>query len=286
MYKAYFAQVYRAIGYIEEHLTDEVNVLEIAEYAGYSAFHFGRIFQGLTGESVMEYVRKRRLTMAACALVQTKRRILDIAVEYQYDSQEAFTRSFKRAYGMTPGVYRRRGVLMLLCVPLTLPLLMAPVRKGEHMEPKIVDKEAMLVVGLKYTGKNEHREIPALWDDFLPRCREVQHIAEPNVCLGVCGDMQADGAFSYLAGVPVTVEADISEGMVAWHVPAAKYAVFTHRGPLDGENSLASTNAYIYREWLPASGYQRADTPDLELYDHRFAFGQEQSEMDIYIPIK
>lgn len=283
----YCEHVAEAATFIEARLTDELSLQEVAEHVGYSVFHFARLFQGMTGESVMDYVRKRRLTMAAGALVQSSRRILDIAVEYQYDSQEAFTRSFKRAYGITPGGYRRRGSFSVLCFPLTLPMLLAPIWKGPQMEPKIIELNAMTVVGLAYLGKNENMEIPALWDAFNPRCMEVQHKTQPNTALGVCCDMQPDGSFSYIAGFQVDAATDIPDGMTAKQIPAAKYAVFTHRGPLFGvENDLMCTYAYIYREWLPKSGYQRAETPDFELYDERFTFGGDGSEMDIFIPIK
>ncbi|HEX2948445.1 MAG TPA: AraC family transcriptional regulator [Armatimonadota bacterium] len=280
----YFHQLQTAVTYIEEHLAEDIIPGDIAEQAGYSLFHFCRIFQGIAGESVMEYVRNRRLTKAACALVRSNRRILDIALDYAYESQAAFTRSFKRAYGVTPGRYRRQGKYMPLRVPL---ILASPGSQGESMEPTIVNLDAFIVVGLEYVGKNENGEIPALWDQYNARCGEVRHKTVPEAYLGVCGEMRSDGSYSYTAGARVTTAADVPVGMVAKVVPAAKYAVFTHRGPLFGvEKDLQSTYQYIYGEWLPKSEYDRADTPDFELYDERFADGQATSEMDIYIPLK
>ena len=107
----YYKWVYEAIAHIEANLGETLNLPEVAEQAGYSVFHFGRIFQGITGETVMEYVRKRRLTEAGKALLHSNQRILDIALDWQYDSQEAFTRAFKRAYGVPPGTFRRRKKL-------------------------------------------------------------------------------------------------------------------------------------------------------------------------------
>lgn len=155
------------------------------------------------------------------------------------------------------------------------------------MEPKIVQMEALTVVGLEYVGKNEHMEIPALWGAFIPRYDEVPHKQGPCGSVGVCADMQADGTFTYIAGVVVDRVDGLPAGMVAKEVPAAQYAVFTHHGPLfGGERDLAATMNYIYREWLPTSGYTRADTADLEIYDNRFAGNEPHSEIDIYIPIK
>lgn len=153
------------------------------------------------------------------------------------------------------------------------------------MEPKIVELAPMLVVGLEYVGKNEHGEIPALWEALPGRCAEITHVVNAYT-LGVCSELRADGAFSYVAGFEVDSAEDIPQGMVAKQLPAARYAVFTHHGPLfGGEHDLGATYADIYRDWLPKSGYQHAASPEFERYDERFAFGQAQSEMEIYIPI-
>src|SRR4030042_605877 len=114
----YYKWVYEAIIHIEANLSEEISLPEVAERAGYSVFHFGRIFQGVTGETVMDYVRKRRLTEAAKALVQTNRRILDTAFDWQYAPPEAFPRAFRRAYGMTPLAFRRRRLFVPLRGPL------------------------------------------------------------------------------------------------------------------------------------------------------------------------
>lgn len=282
----YYKWVYEAIVHIEANLDEEISLPEVAEKAGYSVFHFGRIFQGVTGETVMDYVRKRRLTEAAKALVQTNRRILDIALDWQYDSHEAFTRAFKRAYGVTPGIFRRRRVFVPLRVPLSLADIQPLGTKGAAMETSIINLPAMRVIGMAYVGKNENAEIHAMWDEFSRRFHEVPGKICPSVKLGVCGDVQEDNSFRYVAGFQVEADAPVPDGMTIFDVPAATYVVVTQRGVLsDEQHGLGAALNYVYREWLPQSGYQRAATPDLEWYDERFHFGQEDSEMDVYIPI-
>jgi AraC family transcriptional regulator len=286
MREQYYKWVYEAVLHIERNLGGPVDLPGVAARAGYSVFHFGRIFQGVTGETVMDYVRKRRLTEAARALVESDRRILEVALDWQYDSHEAFTRAFKRAYGVTPLAFRRRGIFVPLRAPLSLADIQPPGVRGVMMETRTVDLPAMRVVGLEYVGKNEDEEIPALWDVFLPRGSELQGPKSDCVCLGVCGDACEDGSFRYVAGCEVEADAPVPQGMVVFEVPAATYVVVTQRGPLfDEASGLRAVNAYIYREWLPKSGYQRAATPDLERYDERFAPGQQDSEMDVYVPI-
>ena len=234
----------------------------------------------------MEYVRNRRLTEAARALVETDRRILEVALDWQYDSQEAFTRAFKRAYGVTPGDFRRRRSFTPLRPPLSLIDLQPQGLKGVVMETRIVSLPAMRVIGMPYVGKNEHEEIHSMWGDFLPRRGEIQGKVRPEVMLGVCGDAQEDGSFRYVAGYEVEAGAPVPEGMIAWEVPAATYVVVTQRGPLDdAERGLGAAMAYVYKEWLPESGYQTAATPDLEWYGERFDPDEGESEMDVYTPI-
>lgn len=154
------------------------------------------------------------------------------------------------------------------------------------MKTRIVTLPAMRVVGLEYVGKHEHGEIGRMWGDFFPRAHEIQGKVRPGANLGVCGDAREDGSFRYVAGCHVKDDAPMPDGMAAFDVPAATYVVVTQHGLLsDPEHGLGAALTYAYREWLPQSGYQRAATPDIEWYDERFHDDQEDSEVDIYIPI-
>jgi len=154
------------------------------------------------------------------------------------------------------------------------------------METRIVSLPAMRVIGMEYVGKNGNAEIAAMWGVFIPRFGDVQGKVCPDAKLGVCGDSRENGSFRYVAGFEVEAGAPVPEGMATFDVPAATYVVVTQRGPLnDRERGLGSVLSYVYRDWLPQSGYKRADTPDLEWYDGRFRGDAEDSEMDVYTPI-
>jgi predicted transcriptional regulator YdeE/DNA-binding transcriptional MerR regulator len=152
--------------------------------------------------------------------------------------------------------------------------------KGQ-MEPRIVTKPAFTVVGVKYRGKNENNEIAQMWSEFIPRIREIEHKADPDVSYGICRPADADGVFEYVAGFEVKRVGDTPEGMVSWQVPEQRYAVFTCTLPTIGE-----AYQHAFQTWLPQSGYERGDGPDFELYPRDFDPDTEGSELAIYIPLK
>ena len=112
--------VNRAIALMEDNLTTATEPLRVAKAAGYSRFHFDRLFLATLGETPADYLRKRRLSEAARELVTTHKPLVEIALDYQFQSQEAFTRAFKRMFGISPGTYRKRGRLARAYPRITL----------------------------------------------------------------------------------------------------------------------------------------------------------------------
>ena len=147
-----------------------------------------------------------------------------------------------------------------------------------RMEPKIVTKPAFTVVGLMYHGKNENNEIPQVWDKLNPRYEEIQHRVGP--AYGVCGEMEDNGRFHYLAGFEVTTAPDLPPGMEKWDVPQQQYAIFPCT-----LKTIHETYQYIFDTWLPQSGYARADGPDFEFYGEEFNMATGEG-MAVYLPVK
>jgi len=152
------------------------------------------------------------------------------------------------------------------------------------MEPTIVKKPAFLVVGTPYFGKNEHGEIPQMWNVFNSRYGEIKDVSDPSVCYGICSAMDSTGAFEYVAAAPVLKVDDLPEGMVVRMVSQQEYAVFVHAGALD---TLHQTYDSIYKGWLPNSVYEFVSgAHDFELYDQDFKIGDPDSKLYIYVPVR
>jgi AraC family transcriptional regulator len=275
-----------ALKHIEDHLQDKLGLEELADVANYSAWHFHRLFTAYVGYGVSDYIRRRRLSEASQELIFTSRPIKEIAGSYGFDSQEAFTRAFKSYSGVTPGYARKQKGPLIRFSAINLVLYSRHFRKGDIiMIPRIEHREAFTVVGLAGQFTLENNTIPQLWDKFNPRAMEIRD-AQYDCCLGLCSyepDYEKGKPFTYMAGRIVSRVSDIPQGMTVREVPACDYAVFEHKGPLD---TLQKTYDYIYREWLPASEYEMAPHDDFEWYDYRFKFGQPDSILEIWIPIK
>ena len=160
------------------------------------------------------------------------------------------------------------------------------------LTPEIVELDTMTVVGMSSLISSKCNLIAKLWMRFMPRGTEVQHVAMQKVAFGVSSGMEmlsAEGEppeyeFMHLVGYPVDSAEDVPEGMSYKQVPAHKYAKFTHKGPI---STLGSTYNGIFMEWLPSSDEEYDPSGcDLEWYDERFKHEEEDSEFDIYVPIK
>jgi len=283
----YYSIIQDAVNYIEENLTSKLTLEDVSNTAYFSMYHFHRVFSAMAGSSIKDYIRARRLTKAAYELVNTNKRIIDIAIEYQFESQESFTRAFKKMYGITPGRYRQNKKHFILMQKKKLRKIRLNYLKGGiTLQAKIVERSEFKAVGMRYYGANKNNEITELWNKFVNRIREIKNRVEHKTSLGVCEyvpNLTDESQFGYIACVEVSSLDEVPEGMVGQVVTSNKYAVFTHKGPVD---RLGDTYEYIYSTWLPKSGYEPAPAHDFELYDDRFNLGSENSQMDIYIPIK
>ena len=171
---------FRGITYIEDHLWDGFSLEDVAGASAWSPYHYARLFRLVTDDSVMAYARRRRLTEVAKRLVLEEERLLDLAMDCQFGSQEAFTRAFVKQMGIPPGNLRnsRQLPFLNLQAPITLKMLNHMQNRGITMKPKIVTLDEIEIVGLaKRFNFNDGSEIVKLWGAFREMCAEIGDIA-------------------------------------------------------------------------------------------------------------
>nr|WP_275444865.1 GyrI-like domain-containing protein [Paenibacillus sp. ACRRX] len=282
--------VIKAITYIEDHLTDERLSTKVMEAAGYSPYHFHRIFLSVTRNSVSEYIRKRRLTQAAYDLFYTNQRIIDIAILYRFESQESFARAFGKMFSISPGQFRKQRDMKdtLFRAMEKLPLdevgLQQHLNKSISLVPAIVCLNKLHLVGMSIPGVNSD-EVGKLWRSFRQRLFEIERKPDTeDIFYAVIELTGRQWEVTYIACVEVASEESVVPlGMVAKLLPVVTYAVFTHKGTL---SRLSDTLQYIYETWLPQSGSVRTNFPEFVRYDHRYLGPMnEDSVLDIYIPV-
>jgi AraC family transcriptional regulator len=286
----YIERIQRGVEYIETRLDEDIALHDVARVAGVSQWHFQRMFQARTGETLKTYIRSRRLAASLERLIETDLRVLDIAMLAGFESQEAFARAFKRAFSLTPQEYRATGNKNLfLRKPRSDREYLKHIEQSVSHSPEIHRQSMLTLVGLRtlfYSVDSEKnnvgQELPALWAAFLPRLAVIPNRV-PGVCYGVVRQDPLDGErLEYHAAMEVTEVATLPEGMVAVEVPAGTYARFEHRGPAQ---RVDHTVSYAYGTWLPQSGHRHSYAPDLEIYGSAYHPTNDSSTMHYAIPL-
>lgn len=284
--------VQKALEAIEQGLCVQLEIRRLAALSGMSFWHFQRVFTELLGESVASYIRRRRLTEIARALRRTRRPILEIALEYQFQSHASFTRAFSATFGLSPSAYRRQ--------PRPLRGSRARVTRTQlrhflriSAEPELIDCLELHLVGLTavYQGitseqPNDTRVIPELWERFFARNHEIES-SYPDVRYGAwkfAPNQAAERPDAYiaLASVQTAPDAPVPSKMEKWIARPGRYARFLHRGPA---RLVGETISYIYTSWLPRANYRRGAGFDYLKLDSRFAGENDHSEIEYYLPI-
>ena len=284
-------QLNKAIAYVEEHINDETALADVSNVTSYSAYHFGRMFYYIAGMPLSEYIRKRKLSLAAMDLQSGNEKVIDVAVKYGYDSADSFTRAFSKQHGVTPSASRKPGVSLTIFPPLTFKIKIEGV---QEMNWRIEKTEAFEVIGIERVCKNnEAFNLSWFWDECFGNGSydKLAETANGGRCfgddgqhtvMGLCGyrDTGTD-TFPYMLcalkkpGVKM-------DGYVTAAVPKLTWAVFKSETPNRIGEKIAELYKLAYTEWLPSSSYKKADGPDLELY-YTDEHGRNSDE--VWIPI-
>ena len=269
----------KAAWYIETHFGSEISLPDVAEAAGLSKFHLVRAFSTYAGKSVMRYVRGRRLSEAAKRLASETCGILDVALEAGYNSHEAFTRAFKEQFGITPDQLRKTHSLEK--IQLVEPYKMEE-KPTKLPEPRMVDSDAMIIVGLKKRYSDEtSAQIPAQWQAFQPHIGNVNN-QKGNVAFGVMCNSDDEGNIDYLTGVEVSQYSEAVKELDGLRVSPQTYAIFKHDGHV---SEVRRTWKTIFGEWLPNASCKLVDAPQLERYGEAFDPQSGVGDIEIWIPV-
>lgn len=260
-----------AIAYIEDNLAADIDIEQAAALAACSKYHFHRLFFAYCNVTFAEYVRRRRLTLAASELVSSKTKVMDIAVKYGYDSPNAFTRAFRKLHGINPNQARNSQAKLASYQAIDLSLQIAGVEKVDY---RIVEKPAFKLVGKSKTFTFEEftKQGSKFWKSYVTSteykslCKLTNGVPGPSTGAPLLtayfpqeSDKQKE--FIDLLGVENTSESTPSE-FEEHIVPAATYAEFEC-----SYTSSMKTNRYIYGEWFSATGYERdKGKPDIVAY--------------------
>lgn len=272
-----------ALDYIESNLDGEIDYAIAAKLACCSVYHFQRMFSYIAGRPLAEYIRNRKLTKAAIDL-QNGDKVIDVAIRYGYESPTAFNRAFQKLHNVTPSNAQKEGTLLKSYSPISFKITIKGV---EEMNYSIVNKDEFRVVGVKITIKNNIKEnfedVPKFWNETSKSGRINDVIAlmdeSSNGILGLCLAMDSLENWDYY--IATATNRDVPEGMHEYIVPACAWAIFPGEGVMP--TAIQEIEKKAFTEWLPTSGYEYADAPDIEVYLNA---DPSNSKFEAWIPIR
>ncbi|ABK87599.1 transcriptional regulator, AraC family [Bacillus thuringiensis str. Al Hakam] len=278
-----------AMQYIEDNLTHEIDFKEVAKIAYCSEYHFKRMFSFLAGISLSEYIRCRRLTLAAFELKNSGAKVIDVAIKYGYNSPDSFSRAFQNLHGITPSEARSSSHSLKAYSPMTFQL---SIQGGHEMNYRIEEKDSFQIIGITkrvpivFNGVNE--EIASMWKSLNPETiQTLKSLSnmEPTGIISAStnfseGRMEEKGELDHYIGVATTK--DCPEQFKQLEVAASTWAIFEAVGPFP--ETLQNVWGRIYSEWFPSSNYELAEGPEI-LWNEQKDISSPNFKSEIWIPV-
>ncbi len=271
-----------AVRYIEDNLTGEMEYEKLGQIACCSAYHFQRMFNYIAGVPLSEYIRRRRMSLAAVDIQGGEAKIIDVAAKYGYASPTAFNRAFQSVHGVSPSAVRGEGVAIKSFPPITIKVT---VKGVEEMNYRIETRKAFRIVGKSFPLSREiernFAEVPQMWqgaveDGTIEKIVSLMN-GEPRGVLGVSVCTDGEEWRYYIA---VSSAAEIDDALEEYVVPGCTWAVFPGSGT---GKSIQELEGRIVTEWLPTSGYEFTNGPDIEVY---FEPNPENTAYEVWIPVR
>jgi len=287
-----------AIDYMENNLLTIERAEDVAKYLNISTLYLQRGFQIITGYNIGEYIRNRRLYLAAVQLAGCGEKIIDVALEYGYDAPESFTKAFTRFHGATPSEIRKDRTRIKTFLPLRVHII---IQGGYGMDYVVEKMAAFQVIGFskEILFDTAYAEIPKFWDEIREKfcsksllvgnthMNEVEqafydnHIGDFGICID---DIEKDGMFHYMIAGKYA-GGNVPKEMELYKIPATLWAKFKCVGALP--SAIQTVNTQIWNEWLPGNKeYELDGKVNIEWYSN---YGNTQSadyQSAIWLPVK
>ncbi|MBQ7014279.1 MAG: AraC family transcriptional regulator [Oscillospiraceae bacterium] len=264
--------IQNALQYIEDNLTEDLEIGDIAAKAYVSPFYFQKIFSVLCGFTVGEYIRSRRLALAAEELSTSDSKVIDVAMKYGYDSPDSFSRAFVRFHGILPSAAKEKGAAIKSFAPLRITLTL---KGGTMMEYKIVEKSTFTIMGKcrQFQTETSYTEIPKFWQEHYRNGGGEIIRGMFGACVDVSGS-----AFDYFIADLYFPWQEIPEGCTTRTIPAGTWAVFPYEG--ECPKALQDVNTQIWSDWLPnIREYELNGNYNIEMY-------LDETHGEIWVPVR
>lgn len=276
----------RTLSYIEEHIHDvELDVTLLAGVAFVSPGYLQKGFSILTGMTVGEYIRCRRLYLAALD-INSGTKIIDAALAYGYDSPDSFAKAFSRFHGCSPREIKDDAARIKVFMPFEISI---SINGGNNLKPEICDLPLFNLVGrsYEYDYDSAKKMIPGFWGEFYSQSWDSQtadFIRYNNVgTFGVCNDSSCEKGIYHIAGE--YRGGTIPQGFTLVQVPAARWAKFKCTGPVP--SAIQAMNSAIYKNWLATNGtYDLDGTFDIEWYSSELSMSDLNYRSEIWLPVR
>jgi len=270
----------QSMDYIEEHLVGEIDYGRLAQIACCSTYHYQRMFTYMAGITLAEYIRRRKMSLAAVDLQNGDMKILDVAEKYGYHSPTAFNRAFQSFHGIAPSSVKSEGISVKSFSPIAFNIA---VKGAAEMNYRIETKGSFRIIGksapLDREIENNFMVVPKMWQDAAMNgtIQKLAAMMDTPIMglLGVsaCNDEEQ---WKYFIAVSSTKEAAEFEEYI---VPASTWAIFSGAGT---NQSIQELEQRIITEWFPASGYEYANAPDIEVYLNP---DPQNAQYEVWIPV-
>ncbi len=270
----------QAMDYMEDHLSDEIDTEKLGRIACCSSYHFQRMFTYMAGVPLSEYIRRRKMSLAAVELQNGELKIIDLAEKYGYHSPTAFNRAFQSVHGVAPSTVRMPGTTVKSFPPIRFSI---SITGGEALDYRIEIKPAFRILGISaplYGNiENNFATVPELWQKAAEGgIVEKLAVRMDSLPMGILGISACDEREQWRYFIAVS-STQASEEFEEYTIPSSTWAIFSGSGT---NLSVQTLERRIVTEWLPTSGYEYANAPDIEVYLNP---DPQNAQYEVWIPV-